>query len=167
MKKKKNDDLNKHATAGSMTVQPTVAESAPLSGNESWKPAADAREQVRRWDAGETIWSIDMGGMGPGYEQAIQVLAVEITRDNFDKIPTEAEWREFGDSTITRVDAQGPDGKYSCGGFSGAQVGAAKWLAYQWLKDGPRTLHQNKKYEDRHIQVSNFWPKAPSAGCGH
>lgn len=47
--------------------------------------AQDAREQLRQWDGGGAIWSIEIGGLGPGYEQAIQVLAIEIVRDEIDK----------------------------------------------------------------------------------
>jgi hypothetical protein len=121
-------------------------------------PAKDAREQLRRWDAGETIWSIEMGGMGPGYEQAIQVLAIEIVRDNLDKpLPEGDAEREWGYSTVSRIDHQLPNGKWSCGGYSGAQVGAARNLAYWWLKRGPAAIHDEAK-EDRRILVSNFWP---------
>src|SRR2546425_352652 len=96
-------------------------------------PAKDAREQLRRWDTGETIWSIEMGGLGPGYEQAIQTLAIEIVRDEIDKpLPQGKEDRHsWADATVSRVDAQLP----------GAQVGAAKHLAWKWLTDGPANLH--------------------------
>lgn len=125
--------------------------------------AKDAREQLRRWDAGESIWSIEMGGIGPGYEQAIQVLAIEIVRDQIGKaLPAPGTpMSEWADETITRVDVKMQNGQYSCGGFSGAQVGAAKWLAYKWLSIGPAKLMEADEMKDRHIQVSNFWPKAP------
>ena len=125
----------------------------------SFGPAQDAKEQLRRWDAGDTIWSIEMGGLGPGYEQSIQILAIEIIRDNLDKpLPTESSWSVWADDTIARVDKKLPDGTYSCGGFSGAQVGAAKNLAFRWLKEGPAKLLQQVPNE-RRIQVSNFWPR--------
>lgn len=80
-----------------------------------------ARELVSQWDSGETIWSIEMGGLGPGYEQAIQILAVEITRDNLDKqVPNPAP-SDWGHDTCDRIDKPLPDGTYSCGGFSGAR----------------------------------------------
>ncbi len=120
--------------------------------------ASDAREQLRRWDAGDTIWSIEMGGLGPGYEQAIQVLAIEIVRDEIDKpLPNPAP-REWGNETIGRIDYRKPDGTFTCGGFSGAQVAAAKQIAYKWLEVGPVKLHKMVA-EDRHIQVSNTWPR--------
>jgi hypothetical protein len=128
--------------------------------------AKDAREQLRRWDAGEPIWTVEMGGIGPGYEQAIQVLAIEIVRDNLDQpLPAdgdEAAWREFGMATAERIDVIGPDGKYSCGGFSGAQLGAARNLAARWLRIGPAAVHAEVP-SDRHIQASRFWPHAPVA----
>lgn len=121
-------------------------------------PADTAAEQLRRWDAGETIWTIEMGGLGPGYEQAIQVLAIEIVRDNLNRpLPEENSWNTWADSTISRIDRRLPDGTYDCGGFSGAQEGAAKQLAYRWLKDGPAKVHTTSP-KDRTIQCSNHWP---------
>lgn len=113
-------------------------------------PADTAAEQLRRWDAGETIWTIEMSGMGPGYEQAIQLLAIEIVRDNLGKpLPDPANY-EWGRDTVTRVNEE-------CGGFSGAQVGAARYLAFGWLKDGPAARLRTAAVE-RHIQASSFWP---------
>lgn len=122
--------------------------------------AKDAIEQVRRWDAGETIWTVEMGGMGPGYEQCIQVLAIEITRDYLGSpIPAPEDTRTFGDQTMNRVD--------EWLGCSGAQFGAAKWLAYQWLTIGPAALHAKSDYKSRrHIQASRTWPHVPVPADG-
>jgi hypothetical protein len=125
--------------------------------------APTAQEQLRRWDEGRFIWTISMGGLGPGYEQAIQVLAIEIVRDQLGKpLPTNKENteanREWGYATVERIDVKQADGHYSCGGFSGGQVGAARFLAYQWLSIGPKALHDDPRYDDRHILASNFWP---------
>jgi hypothetical protein len=126
--------------------------------------ANDAREQLRRWDAGEAIWSIEMGGLGPGYEQAIQVCAIEIVRDNIDVPLPEGNYAGWGDATISRIDKLDPEtGKYSLGGLSGAQVGVAKQLAYHWLKDGPAKVCELPELKDRHIQVSRTWPRAAEA----
>lgn len=115
--------------------------------------AADAAEHLRRWDAGEPVWTIDMGGLGPGYEQAIQILAVEIVRDGIGgQLPDDASYREWGEEAIRR-------NSKSCGGFTGAQVGAAKNLAWNILKHGPaETLEQVGA--DRRILVSKSWPRA-------
>jgi hypothetical protein len=126
--------------------------------------AATAREYVEQWDKGEPVWTIELGGLGPGYEQAIQVLVVELCRDNLDKLPLPANgdkdaWQKWGEETITRTDK-------AAGGYSGAQVGAAKSLAFRYLSDGPRALfakfkaEQGKEADRRMIQVSSFWPKS-------
>lgn len=120
-----------------------------------------AAELLRRWDAGEPIWSVELGGLGPGYEQAIQVLAVELVRDNLGKPLPEKATREWGDDTVRRVDE-------GCCGLSGAQVGQSKWLAWNWLKTGPADLVRRAKEqgdkgpgEKPHlIQVSKSWPHA-------
>lgn len=119
--------------------------------------ARDAKEQLRRWDEGRSIWSIEMGGLGPGYEQAIQVLAIEIVRDNIDKPLPDDDDREWGNATASRCDK-------ACGGFSGAQVGAARQLAYKWLTIGPAAIHDIPELKDRHIQVSKSWPHIAEIG---
>lgn len=115
--------------------------------------AIDAAEQLRRWDAGETIWTIEMGGMGPGYEQAIQVCAIEIVRDNLGKaLPVDGsdEIRVFGDSTLSRIDNV-------LGGLTGAMFGAARQLAYKWIQIGPAKVLEHVPV-DRRIQCSNAFP---------
>lgn len=63
---------------------------------------------LRRWDEGSSVWSVEMGGLGPGYEQCIQVLAMELIRnDRRDVPPLGADWpgwRTWGDATIAKVD---------------------------------------------------------------
>lgn len=120
--------------------------------NEPWglKPANTAQEQLERWDKGWGIWSIEMGGIGPAYEQAIQVCAIEILRDQINHPLPEGSLRDWAGQTIVRIDKD-------LGGLTGAQVGAAKFLAYQWLKVGPAECLKEVE-EDRHIQVSKGWP---------
>lgn len=120
-----------------------------------------AVEQVRLWDAGESVFTVEMGGLGPGYEQAIQVLAIEIMRDEMGKplpVPGDGTYRAWGDATVARIDYRKPDGTYACGGFSGAQAGAAKQIAYQFLRDGPEKAMADIP-DDRKILVSNRWPR--------
>src|SRR5581483_2130454 len=33
----------------------------------------NAADWLARWDAGRAVWSIEMGGLGPGYEQCIHI----------------------------------------------------------------------------------------------
>lgn len=126
--------------------------------------AIDAREQLRRWDAGETIWTIEMSGMGPGYEQAIQTLAIEIVRDEIDTPIPDPVPQDWGYATLGRIDAGRSDGKPACGGYSGGQLGAARFLAYKWLTIGPAALLREIEI-DRHIQASTSWPQAPKVGA--
>jgi len=121
-----------------------------------FQPAIDAREQLRRWDAGDTIWTIEMGGIGPGYEQAIQLLAIEIVRDEIDKPIPPAPPSEWGNETVSRLERM-----KTCGGFSGAQVGAAKFLSWKWFVVGPAALcaEFSGTNGDRKIQASKRWPR--------
>lgn len=123
----------------------------------------DVAELLRRWDAGESVWSIELGGIGPGYEQAIQVAAVEMARDGQNFKPTgdsEAdgqEWRRICDESLRKHNESL--------GLSGAQYGAASWLAYQWCHNGgPADLMKRAETkfkesgEDRRIQISKAFP---------
>lgn len=115
-------------------------------------------EILEKWDNGQTIWSIEMGGLGPGYEQALQVAAVESLRclneyaDAGNVIP-EDRIDEITEPGLSRVQ-----------GLSGAQAGAAKFLAYKWLMLGEQGAKDEARQqgieEDRFIQVSNNWPQA-------
>ena len=109
---------------------------------------------LENYDRGEPVFTIEMGGLGPGYEQCIQMLTMEIIRDYLGKPGPEGEYfGKWADDTVSRTD------KYA-GGYSGAQVGAAKWLAYQLMKDGPAKVIERFP-ADRHIRVSNFFPTCP------
>lgn len=125
----------------------------------------DIAEWLARWDEGRSVWSISMGGLGPGYEQAIQVLAAEVVR-HF--VATAANWwsgteeennaawkavRKSCDDIVTRID------KHM--GFSGAQVGAAIQLAAHLYRKGPRACMEDEAVKDRHIQVSKVMPSRP------
>lgn len=86
---------------------------------------------VEAWDRGENIPAVSLGGMGKGYEMAIQALLIELVRDMRNQPMPEGDkkkWEVWGDSTIHRLAEKW--------GFSGAQVGAAKSTAFQYLKYG-------------------------------
>ena len=122
---------------------------------------AEVTERVRAWDADESVWTLDMSGMGPGYEQAIQILAIETCRDALEgPLPssesTDEEKAAWGEAAVTRSDE-------AAGGYSGAQVGAARWLAYRicaagWDELKARALAENDP--GRVIQASRFFPSA-------
>lgn len=127
-----------------------------------------AKDLIARWDSGSSIWSISMGGLGPGYEQAIQVAAIEMAREGLD-VPMEGKpdefykggWGEVCDRALAKHDE-------TLGGLSGAMYGAAKWLAWKWVHGGgPAALADEAKAnakedgdDDRLIQVSKNFPHA-------
>lgn len=128
-----------------------------------------AQELIDAWDAGETIWSIEMGGLGPGYEQALQVAAIEMTRKAIyfkqcgDKEKDTEVFTMLCDEALKLIDDK-------LGGLSGAQYGAARYLAWNWITKGPETLYkiyrdaEKEGKENRMIQVSNMWPHITKEG---
>lgn len=127
-----------------------------------------ARDVVEAWDNGEPIWTVEMGGLGPGYEQCIHIMMIEILRDNLDKVLPEPDADEdsrevgalamWGHDTITRINKD-------LGGVSGAQADAARSLAYRILKNGyPETIESMQSHDpSRLIQVSNNWPRVKAS----
>ena len=123
----------------------------------------DVHELVQAWDSGDSVWSVEMGGLGPGYEQAIQVLILELVRDHKDapldrraETDPEVGWA-WGNRTVHRVN------NWPGCGFSGAQVGAAKSIAYKILRDGYEGFLSRARADvpDRMIQVSRTWVGQP------
>ena len=122
----------------------------------------DASEWVKRWDKGDrSIWSIEMGGLGPGYEQAIQITAVEIVRhllqakydtnlwendDVWKRDKDNIEKAVFGNPVVKKL------------GLSGAQWGAAFNLANFMYRDGPVKVMKDARVKDRHIQIRRNFP---------
>lgn len=125
---------------------------------------ADAAEWLRRWDAGEIVWSIEMGGLGPGYEQCIQITTAEILRHMLDKKYDASKWsdQQSWDKDYEQVKDAGFKNDRIVGlGLSGAQWGAAVHLAHDIYKNGPVAVM--KRYADagqgqRRIQVRRNFP---------
>ena len=111
------------------------------------------------WDRGETIWSIELGGLGPGYEQAIQVCAVELARACKDMTGLKPDDKESTERFRAKCDEKIREIDDKLGGLSGAMVDVAQWLAWQWcFNGGPATLQKRLKErgeDDRVIQVSS------------
>ena len=114
-----------------------------------------ANKLIEAWDRGHLIRSIELGGLGPGYEQVIQVMAVEFARAALplgDAVKDGSAFDALCASVLTPIDDK-------LGGVSGAQYGQAKWLAWQWCFAGPCDLIDRANKEGvKTILVSNFWP---------
>lgn len=124
----------------------------------------DAADLLSRWDDGKSVFTIEMGGLGPGYEQVIQIMTFEILRwflaTSPDKpaLSSAGEWEKIRD----RIESEVLDGSKIVRDLnpSGAQWGAAVQLAAQLYLHGPITVL--KKCKDRHIQTSNNIRFAPT-----
>lgn len=117
-----------------------------------------AREALEQWDAGESVFTAEMGGLGPGYEQCIHIAAFEVIRDHLDaKLPDEfGDWRNWGDESIRRAS------KDFNLGLSGAQAEAARNIAARTLSKGwAAALKELPK--DRLIQVNKKFPEVQPA----
>lgn len=129
---------------------------------------ADAAEWLKRWDAGDTVWTIEMGGMGPGYEQAIQVTVAEVLRYlienkiDFTKQSDADAWKDLSRDIDKSLWASKVINDL---GLSGSQAGAAKNLAIMLYKSGPVGVMTDERVKDRHIQASRQFPSvaAPAA----
>jgi hypothetical protein len=114
-------------------------------------------EAIKNWKTGIPIWSADLGGLGPGYEQCIQILLWEIvsrwTGGPFTNVPEKGPYpkpyTDHVDSITNELDPKL--------GFSGAQVGVAKQTAFQFLVYGYEYM-MAKLPDDRWIQVVRDFP---------
>lgn len=121
-----------------------------------------AEEALAIWDGkneGELtagmVTSISMGGIGPSYEQCIQIGVFETIRKLKDKKPfpeSKADLDKLLFDTVTEVN------KEKDLGLSGAQGGAIQWLAYNTMMKGwAKVIDDHPK--DRHIIVTKRFPK--------
>lgn len=118
-------------------------------------------EALARWRDGATVWSISMGGLGPGYEQVIQIIAFTALEaatkmqidwkrgDNDEKYAQKIVAEIEADPKVARALAElGP---------SGVQAGAALIIALAIARDGyAQALKMTDP--DRHIQVNRTFP---------
>jgi hypothetical protein len=95
-------------------------------------------EALALWDANEPVTTVEMGGMGEPYERAIQSLAFEIMRRD-PKIGGAIRATKEGEpypGIVYAVADEAATGLEDEFGFSGAQVGAAKSLAFRCMRLG-------------------------------
>jgi hypothetical protein len=126
----------------------TMLKPRPLS-------AADA---VAAYDRGESLNTIEMGGIGPGYEQAIQVGAIELIRVMLNRPLPDPPPKDWGHKELCEI-----DDRIDLGGLTGAMGGAIMSLAYGALKHGWsgrnfRFLKASRKNAERMIMFSKTWP---------
>jgi hypothetical protein len=123
---------------------------------------ADAVEWLKRWDNGDSIWSIEMGGLGPGYEQCIQITCAEILRIMIDKCYKADTWEDseaWGRDREEMREIILKNPIVNKLGLSGAQFGAAQNLAAMFYRQGPIKVMTDDRVKDRHIQVKRNFPE--------
>lgn len=106
----------------------------------------DIESYLRKWDEVGEVKGVNMGGFGGGYDLAIQSLTMELLRwlleSDVAMAPLESkgdrdELSRRMDQVVTECDKQ------PWAGFSGAQVGAAQTVAYQfWVYGFERMMNK-------------------------
>lgn len=121
---------------------------------------ATAADWLERWKSGKTVWSVEMGGFGPGYEQCIQITAAKIlehlleTKPDMERaVNDDAYWKDVSKGIVEAI--KPVDEKL---GLIGAQFGAAQNLAMTLYRRGPIEALSDPKVKDRLIQVSKTFP---------
>lgn len=117
-------------------------------------------EALALWDAGQPVFTVEMGGLGPGYEQAIHVVAMELVRylttiPELPPVEDEAANKVLLHQLRALVDKV--DVEMEVGGLSPDQGSAAINLAFVTKRLGWRAAV--RKAEDRMIQVTKFFPQ--------
>lgn len=123
---------------------------------------ADAADWLNRWDEGRSVWSISLGGLGPGYEQAIQITVAEILRHVLERGYDYLAWSdtEVWQKDRKEIETAGfANPKIEALGLSGAQWRAALNMALQLYRRGPRAIMADEQVKDRHIQVWRNFPQ--------
>ena len=125
-----------------------------------WRTATN-EEALAEWDRGGSVWSCELGGLGPGYEQCIQIMGFEFLREMlanpFDyegKADDKDVWRAYVKDIES---APGPKAIIEKLGPSGAQFGAAMNIASVFARKGYAKGMETVP-EDRRIQVSKTFP---------
>lgn len=113
-------------------------------------------EALAKWNADELVTTIEMGGLGPGYEQGIQIGVFELLNDLkgveipfSDKEAAHKLIEETFYKTIARVK--------ELDGISGAMAGASMHIAYMFRLHGYSEAI-NMADQDRRIMCKRSFP---------
>lgn len=89
-----------------------------------------AQQALDRWDSGSYVWTIEMGGLGPSYEQCIQIGVFEFLRWLLKEKPSYVKGKPYTEEDRKARDAElyRIDDEFKLG-LSGAQAGAIMSLA--------------------------------------
>jgi len=114
-----------------------------------------AAEALAKWDRDDTVWTVEMGGLGPSYEQCIHIAAFELLRamlfEPREDVPLIYERMMGLVLLLPSIKALQ---------LSGSQAGAAAHLAANYLVNGYRATCRTFP-EERMIQVTKYFPSGP------
>lgn len=105
------------------------------------------KQWIEAYEAGQEVESVEMGGLGEGYENCIQSLAIEISRSLPDFPEDDIE---KANEIINKVYDDSAKRLNPVHHFSGAQAGAAKHIAWHVWGDGTESFQQVR---DRIIKI--------------
>ncbi len=109
-----------------------------------------------KWDKGENVFTIEMGGIGPSYEQAIHIAVFEVIRELHNKklpdVKTQQEKLQKVFDDVLRNNK-----KIKNLHISGAQAGAITEVAYKAMTIGWQEMLSTVP-SDRKIQVTKSFP---------
>lgn len=111
----------------------------------------EAKQLLEEWDNFDLINTISVGGIGPGYEQAIHVACFEVLREIISRRIMEKEINLEGDTLKPAWDRCEPLG------LSGAQAGCATALARDIYYKGMDNIKADLPLE-RKIIISKRFP---------
>lgn len=115
---------------------------------------ADAADWLAKWDSGRGVWTIQMGGLSAGYDQAINLITAEFVRALLKLQPEIGE--TVTDDLREAINADCAEA-LECLGLSGAQYGAGLSLAIRLYKFGPIAVLEGAP-DDRRVQASKSYP---------
>ncbi len=107
------------------------------------------KEMLIKWNKGEEIESVEMGGIGDGYENAIQQNIFPLC----EKIADNPVMKETDEKKIEKIINKILLEQSRDQDLSGAQAGAIKNVAYQFAKYGYQYM-MDKAPKDRIIKVT-------------
>lgn len=131
-----------------------------IDENTTWQAA------VAAFKAGALVNTIELGGIGPGYEQALQLLLFAIMAEWPDgrPLPAAAAGERMPREFLDHRDAVARRHDKALLGLSGAQVMAATQTAWQFMAYGYGKMLL-KAPDDRRISFSLHWPRLEGYGA--
>ena len=134
-----------------------------MSEDKSELFGVDGADILARWDRGDIIHTIEMGGLGPGYEQCIQIVAMEVLRICLQEGYDAKSWDNKDDWANDRGKIEKLAHPHIDQlGLSGAQWGAGLNLGIGFYMRSPSDL-LSQVDDDRRIMASRHFPKEAGA----